>query len=62
MKKTSDNDFLKKMQKGVESVLDSEAATPAEKLAAITAGTRILQTKHKIKDEGDAGGKFFANR
>lgn len=59
-----DDDFLKTLQKGVQSVLDNAEATPAEKLQAVVAGTKILQTKHKIKDTGDEddGQHFFRKK
>jgi hypothetical protein len=60
-KKSADDEFLKTLQKGVESVLADKDATPDEKIKALVAGTKILQTKHKIKDKGDDDetGNFF---
>lgn len=59
VKPTDDDDFLASLQKGVKAVLENKESKPADIIAAITAGTKILQTKHKIKDDddGDSNGK-----
>lgn len=63
MSKGSDNDFLKTLKEGVRSVLENKEAKPAEKIAALAAGAKILMVEHKITPEpGDTDGNFFSSK
>lgn len=61
-KRNEDTDFLQKMQEGITAILSDDKATISDRIDAITAGTKIMMVKHKIKDDGgkeNGGGKFF---
>jgi hypothetical protein len=40
--------FLSNLEKAVEAVLNDESASPADRIKAIEAGTRLLAIKHKV--------------
>jgi hypothetical protein len=62
-KPSKDALFLQKMQEGVEAILADTTAELSVRIAAITAGTKIMMVKHKIKDDGSSdGGHFFSKR
>lgn len=47
------DDLLSSLEAGVRSVLTDKKATRAEKVQAITAGTKLLLIRHKIKGSTD---------
>lgn len=49
--------FLKTLENGVKDVLADKEAKASERVAAITAGAKLLAIRHKIS-EGDAKGFF----
>lgn len=54
------DDFFTLLEKGVKDILKDKEATAAQKIQAITAGTKLLQVKHKITDpDGDDDNKSF---
>ena len=52
-----DSDFMAVLEQGVRDVLKNRKASAADKLAAVTAGTKLLAIRHKI-DGGDEKGFF----
>jgi len=52
------SDLLTALEQGVRSILSNRKATRSEKVQAITAGTKLLQIRHKIKGGGDDGSFF----
>jgi hypothetical protein len=53
----ADGDFLSVLEKGIRQVLEDPKSKPAERTAAIVAGTRIALVRHKITG-GDVKGFF----
>ena len=49
--------FLKVLKKGVREVLGNKDSLPAERIAAITAGAKLLMIQHRISGDGEKG--FF---
>ena len=43
-----DEDFMACLEKGVRDVLGKKSSTASEKLAAVTAGTKLLAIRHRI--------------
>lgn len=43
-----DEEFLQVLEKGIRDVLKSKASTPAEKIQAINAGSRLMAIRHKV--------------
>lgn len=50
-------DFLTILEQGVKQVLENKKATPAERMAAVTAGVKLLAIRHRIHG-GDEKGFF----
>ena len=50
-------EFLTVLEQGVRTVLKAKKATPSERVAAITAGAKLLMIKHKISGADEKG--FF---
>ena len=50
-------DFMAVLENGVRAVLKSKKATSSERVAAVTAGAKLLMIKHRIS--GDAEKGFF---
>ena len=61
MAKAADTDdsvaFLKVLKKGVKDVLSNTESLPAERIAAVTAGAKLLMIQHRI-NESDGKGFF----
>lgn len=53
----ADEAFLKTLEEGVRAVLTDKKSKPHERVAAISAGAKLLAIKHKIKDDDSTG--FF---
>jgi hypothetical protein len=53
----ADEAFMKTLEEGVRAVLSDKKAKPHERVAAISAGAKLLAIKHKIKD--DESESFF---
>lgn len=53
-----DNDFLDALEQGIRDVLKNRKAKPSEKVAAITAGAKLLAVRHKIEGNDETG--FFS--
>ena len=52
--KDSDSDaFLSTLEQGVKEVLADETATAAERIAAVTAGAKLLAIKHKLSSDDE---------
>ena len=51
------DEFLKVLMDGVRKVLDNRKATPAERMAAVTAGVKLLAIRHRISGSDERG--FF---
>ena len=49
--------FLKALKKGVKDVLANKDSQPSERVAAITAGAKLLIIQHKLSGEDTKG--FF---
>ena len=49
--------FLKVLKKGVKDVLANANSEPSERVAAITAGAKLLMIQHKINGNDEKG--FF---
>jgi hypothetical protein len=49
--------FLKALKKGVKDVLSNKDSQPSERVAAITAGAKLLMIQHKINGNDEKG--FF---
>ena len=49
--------FLKVLKKGVKDVLANSSSEPSERVAAITAGAKLLMIQHKINGNDEKG--FF---
>lgn len=49
--------FLKALKKGVKDVLANKDSQPSERVAAITAGAKLLMIQHRI-NESDGKGFF----
>jgi hypothetical protein len=49
--------FLKVLKKGVREVLGNKDSLPAERIAAITAGAKLLIIQHRISETDGKG--FF---
>jgi hypothetical protein len=64
MTKATEDDFLKILKEGVQSVLKNPEASASEKVKAIEAGAEILKAEHKIGGKGADGGdgNFFKRR
>lgn len=56
------DDFFNLLEKGVKDILKDKEATAAQKIQAITAGTKLLQVKHKVSDPDDDGKSFFGDK
>lgn len=56
------DDFFTLLEKGVKDILKDKEATAAQKIQAITAGTKLLQVKHKVLDPDDDGKSFFGDK
>lgn len=52
-----DGAFVDDLERSIKSVIKSRKATPAERVAAITAGVKLLAVKHKISGGDETG--FF---
>lgn len=52
-----DSDFLAALEQGVREVLSDKKAEPSAKVAAITAGAKLLAIRHKISGDDEKG--FF---
>lgn len=52
-----EDDFLRTLEDGVREVIKNKRSKPSERMAAVTAGVKILAIRHKIKDGDDTG--FF---
>ena len=50
-------EFMAVLEDGVRAVLKSKKATPQERVAAITAGAKLMMIKHKISGSDEKG--FF---
>jgi hypothetical protein len=46
----SSEDFLKTLEQGVRAVLRDKDAKASEKIAAISAGAKLLMIRHRISD------------
>lgn len=57
---TEKDGFLEVLEQGVRDVLKDKETTPAEKMAAINAGSKLLAIRHKITDGNDDS--FFGSR
>lgn len=56
----SDRDeFYESMQTALQDVLKNKKSTIAQKMAAVTAGTKLLMVKNKLKDPDDENKSFF---
>lgn len=51
-------DFMVTLERGVRAVLRDKGAKPAEKIAAVVAGTKIAMIRHRIEEDNDTG--FFS--
>lgn len=49
--------FLKVLKKGVKDVLGNSDSLPAERIAAVTAGAKLLMIQHRISGNDEKG--FF---
>jgi hypothetical protein len=49
--------FLKALKRGVKDVLANKDSQPSERVAAITAGAKLLMIQHKINGNDEKG--FF---
>ena len=49
------DEFLKVLMDGVRKVLDNRKATPAERMAAVTAGVKLLAIRHRISGSDERG-------
>jgi hypothetical protein len=49
--------FLKVLKKGVKDVLSNANSEPSERVAAITAGAKLLMIQHKISESEETS--FF---
>lgn len=49
--------FLKVLEKGVKDVLGNKDSLPGERIAAVTAGAKLLMIKHRISGDDQKG--FF---
>jgi len=58
-RRRSKDPLLADLRNAVKAVLSDAKATPAEKLKAIEAGSKLLMIQHKISDREDEGGNFF---
>lgn len=50
--------FMEVLEQGVRDVLKNRKASASDKLAAVTAGTKLLAIRHRI--EGDDQKGFFS--
>jgi hypothetical protein len=50
-------EFLTILEKGVKAVLNNPDATASERVAAVTAGSKLLMIRHRIKESDGTG--FF---
>ncbi len=50
-------EFLSILEKGVKTVLNNKDATASERVAAVTAGAKLLMIRHRI-NESDGKGFF----
>jgi hypothetical protein len=50
-------DFMVVLEDGVRAVLKNKKASPSERIAAVTAGAKLLMIKHKISGSDEKG--FF---
>ena len=55
--KDPDQVFLKILEKGVRDVLGNEGSTAAERIAAVTAGAKLLMIRHRIAESDES--EFF---
>ena len=55
--KPPDQAFLEILERGVREVLKAEASTAAERIAAITAGAKLLMIRHRIAESDES--QFF---
>lgn len=56
---SGDDKFLKKLEDSVTGILNNRKATKTEKLAAINAGVKVAQIRHKITGGGEEDEGFF---
>ena len=53
------DDFFALLEKGVKDILRDKDSSPAQKIQAITAGTKLLQVKHKVSDDPEDDNTSF---
>ena len=53
-----DSDFLDELEAAVRKIVRSSKASKADKLSAITAGTKLLAIRYKINGNDDDKGFF----
>ena len=55
--KPPDDDFLTVLEEGIRAVLKGKKCSATERIAAVTAGAKLLMIRHRISGSDDKG--FF---